>query len=148
MTTRRRIPIIIGLVLSGALALYGVALADHGGLQGLFNARGTLTHHHGKIDVAVVGAQLHAHGQTGWHTHPRESIVTVQAGAPALIMQTARRRRCVERRFEAGQAFLHPAGPHNFVNSSEDEPLNFGVAYFVPVGAALLAPAAAPEACS
>ena len=62
-------------------------------------------------------------------------------------METTRRGRCVERTFNAGEAFVHPAGPHNFRNSSTATPLNFGVAYFVPVGATLLTPATAPSAC-
>ena len=93
--TRRRTTTLAGLALVGALALYGMALADHKGLQGLFAARGTAEpfhiHDHGShfklkaeepIDVAIVGAQLHADGQTGWHTHPADSIVSVAAGAP------------------------------------------------------------------
>ena len=157
---RRRTTTLAGLAAAGTLAFYGMAVADHKGLVGLFAARGTIdsfhTHDHGShftlkagepIDVAIVGAQLHADGQTGWHTHPSDSIVSVQADAPELIMQTTRRGRCVERRFTAGEAFVHPAGPHNFRNSSVDKPLNFGVAYFVPVGATLLTPAPAPKAC-
>ena len=89
--TRRRITTVAGLAVTGALALYGMAFADHKGLQGLFAARGTVEpfhiHEHGShvklkanrpIDVAIVGAQLHAAGQTGWHTHPADSIVSVQ----------------------------------------------------------------------
>jgi hypothetical protein len=159
--TRRRIITLAGLAVVGTVALYGMALADHKGLQSLFAARGTAEpfhiHDHGShfklkarqpIDVAIVGAQLHADGQTGWHTHPADSIVSVQAGAPELIMQTTRRGRCVEQKFAPGAAFVHPAGPHNFRNTSPDRPLNFGVAYFVPVGATLLTPAPAPDVCS
>jgi hypothetical protein len=159
--TRRRIAALAGLTVTGALALYGPALADHMGLQGLFAARGTAQpfhiHDHAShfklkaeepIDVAIVGAQLHAAGQTNWHTHPGDSIVSVAAGAPDLIMETTHRGRCIKRTFHAGQAFVHPAGPHNFRNSSPDTPLNFGVAYFVPVGATLLTPAPAPAACA
>ena len=62
-------------------------------------------------------------------------------------MQTTRRGRCIERTFKPGDAFVHPAGPHNFRNSSTQKTLNFGVAYFVPVGATLLTPAPAPAAC-
>jgi hypothetical protein len=158
--TRRRIATLAGLVVFGALALYGMALADHGGLHGLFNARGTIgpfhIHDHGShvklksgepIDVAIVGAQLDPAGQTGWHTHPAESIVSVQPGGPALEMVTQVRRRCVKRTFKAGEAFVHPAGPHNFVNTDAKAPLTFGVAYFVPVGATLLTPAPTPSAC-
>ena len=95
-----------------------------------------------------MAAQLHADGQTGWHTHPTESIVSVQAGAPNLIMRRERHGRCVERTFAAGEAFVHPAGPHNIVNSSTDTALNFGVAYFDPVDALLLTNVPAPKACS
>jgi len=161
MTARRRIATITGLVLFGALALYGMALADHGGpLHSLFNSRGTIgpfqIHDHGShvklkagepVDVAIVGAQLVPAGETGWHTHPAESIVSVQPGGPALQMVTERRGRCRERTFAAGEAFVHPAGPHNFVNPDAERPLTFGVAYFVPVGATLLTPATAPEGC-
>jgi hypothetical protein len=42
---------------------------------------------------------------------------------------------------------VRAAGPHNFRNSSTQKTLNFGVAYFVPVGATLLTPAPAPAAC-
>ena len=158
--TRRRITAFAGLAVVGALALYGVAAAQNTGVTGLFAARGTAEpfhiHDHSShfklkaqepIDVAIVGAQLPAAGQTGWHTHPADSIVSVAAGAPDLIMETTRRGRCVERTFKAGEAFVHPAGPHNFRNSSTAGPLNFGVAYFVPVGAVLLTPATAPSAC-
>jgi hypothetical protein len=42
---------------------------------------------------------------------------------------------------------VHPAGPHNFINTDGRRPLNFGVAYFVPVGATLLTPATPPAGC-
>jgi quercetin dioxygenase-like cupin family protein len=160
MTTRRRIPILTGLVLTGALALYGTAAGDPIGLTGLFNARGTAEPFHihdhrshvklkagAPVDVAIVGAQLDAHGQTGWHTHPAQSIVSVAPGEAALTMVTQERKRCVTRTYQPGQAFVHPAGPHNFVNGTAS-PLKFGVAYFVPVGATLLTPATTPKACA
>lgn len=162
MRPRRRISITLGLVLCSGVAVYGIALADHGGVHPLFNARGTAerlhihdhaSHSHvkikadGPIDVAIVGAQLDPGGETGWHTHPADSIVSLPPGAPDLKMVTQRGRRCVERSFHAGEAFLHPAGPHNFVNTAPDAPLAFGVAYFVPVGSLLLTPAQPPSAC-
>jgi hypothetical protein len=42
---------------------------------------------------------------------------------------------------------VHPAGPRNFINTDGTRPLNFGVAYFVPVGATLLTPATPPAGC-
>ena len=41
---------------------------------------------------------------------------------------------CVSETFQAGKGFVHPAGPHNFVNTSSTAPLNFGVAYFARWG--------------
>ena len=62
-------------------------------------------------------------------------------------MVTAEHGRCVTRTYQPGQAFVHPAGPHNFRNDTSGT-LRFGVAYFVPVGATLLTPATAPKACA
>ena len=161
MYGRRRIAAAASLLVAATAALSGVALATHGGLHGLFNARGTIDRldirdrdaklrikAREPIDVAIVGAQLDPGGQTGWHTHPADSIVSVQPGGPALKMVTQRHGRCVEQTFEPGRAFVHPAGPHNFVNTDAATPLNFGVAYLVPVGATLLTPAPTPDGCS
>jgi hypothetical protein len=141
--------------------LSGGAYATHGGLHGLFNSRGTIepfkirdnstdlkVKTREPIDVAVVGAQLDPNGQTGWHTHPVDSIVTVQPGGPSLRMLSVWRGRCVQQTFPAGSAFVHPAGAHNFVNTSSTAPLTFGVAYMVPVGATLLTNVPPPEACN
>jgi hypothetical protein len=127
----------------------------------LFNSRGTIqpfriddktTHFKLKakrpIDVAVVGARLDPGGETGWHMHPAKSIVTVQPGSPDLRMVFVEDSECLTATFGAGQGFVHPAGPHNFVNTSSTAPLNFGVAYFVPVGSALLTNIQPPPECS
>lgn len=127
----------------------------------LFNSRGTIEpfriqdhsmHFKMKakrpIDVAVVGARLDPSGETGWHMHPTKSIVTVQPGSPDLRMVSVEDGECVTAIFQAGKGFVHPAGPHNFVNTSATAPLTFGVAYFVPVGAALLTNIPSPPECA
>ena len=161
MNALRRIVGAVAVALVGGAAVAGVGLATHGGLHGLFNARGTIDrlnisdgqtglHIRARepLDVAIVGAQLDPLGQTGWHVHPAESIVSVAPGGPALTMHVARHGRCIERTFQPGQAFEHPAGPHNFINTDPAVALNFGVAYFVPVGATLLTPVAPPGPCA
>jgi hypothetical protein len=159
---RKRYPIAAALGLSLIVAvLSSAAFATHGGLHGLFNSRGTVEPFtignnamgfklkaKRPIDVAVVGAQLDPNGQTGWHMHPADSIVTVQPGSPPLRMISVHNGQCVQHTFTAGQGFVHPAGAHNFVNTSATAPLNFGVAYFVPVGAVLLTNVPAPDECS
>lgn len=155
---RLMVATVIGLVVG---ALSGAGFATHGGLHGLFNSRGTIEpfriHNHAMgfkmkakrpIDIAIVGAQLDPGSQTGWHTHPAASIVTVQPGSPPLRMISVQGDDCVQRTFAAGTAFVHPAGAHNFVNTSATAPLTFGVAYFVPVGATLLTNVSPPEECS
>jgi hypothetical protein len=161
MKAPRRIAAIVAVGLLGVAGAAGAALATHGGLHGLFNARGTIDRldirdkqtglkirAREPLDVAIVGAQLDPRGQTGWHLHAADSIVSVAPGGPALKMVESRHGRCVERTFQPGESFVHPAGPHNFINTDGAAPLNFGVAYFVPVGATLLTPVTPPKACA
>jgi hypothetical protein len=157
MRKRHWITIVTGLVIvAGA-----IAGATQSAAIPLFNSRGTIEpftiHDHGMhfklkagrpIDVAVVGARLDPSGETGWHMHPAQSLVTVQPGSPNLRMVYVEDGECVSETFQAGTGFVHPAAPHNFVNTSSTAPLNFGVAYFAPVGATLLTNVPAPPECS
>jgi hypothetical protein len=157
MKKRHLIGIIGGLVLVAGT----IVGATQSAAIPLFNSRGTVEpftiHNHSMgfklkskkaMDVAVVGARLDPSGETGWHMHPAESIVTVQPGSPDLRMITVRNGQCVQETYHAGQGFVHPAGAHNFVNTSSTAPLNFGVAYFVPVGATLLTNVSPPPECA
>jgi hypothetical protein len=150
------------LIVAGLVVVAGtIAGATQSAAIPLFNSRGTVEpftiHDHGMhfkikagrpIDVAVVGARLDPSGETGWHMHPAKSLVTVQPGSPNLRMVYVENGECVSETFQAGKGFVHPAGPHNFVNTSSTAPLNFGVAYFAPVGATLLTNVPAPPECS
>jgi len=160
MKKRHGIAAVAGLALV-ITVLSGAAYATHGGLHGLFNSRGTIEPFKIRdsetglkirakepIDVAIVGAQLDPGSQTGWHTHPADSIVTVKPGGPALRMTYLHRGHCRVQTFQPGQGFVHPAGPHNFVNTDAARSLDFGVAYFVPVGAMLLTNVPPPAICS
>jgi quercetin dioxygenase-like cupin family protein len=95
-------------------------------------------------DLALVKATLDPKGSTGWHTHPGQSLVIVKSGTMTTYMPHD--GRCVRHQIAAGQAFVHPKGVHNFLNTGT-EPLEFYVAYFVPAGAAPLLNDA-PAACS
>jgi hypothetical protein len=157
MNRRHWIAIVAGL----AVVAGTIAGATQGAAIPLFNSRGTVEpftiHNHQMgfklkakkaIDVAVVGARLDPSGETGWHMHPSESLVTVQPGSPDLRMISVENGQCVQETFHAGQGFVHPAGAHNFVNTSSTAPLNFGVAYFAPVGSTLLTNVSPPPECS
>lgn len=157
MSKRQWIVIVAGLtLLAGTLAG-----ATQGAAIGLFNSRGTIQPFEIEdkatgfeleadepIDIAVVGARLAPGDETGWHTHPARSVVTVKPGSPALKLVYVRRGRCREKIYEQGEGFVHPAGPHNFVNTSTTAALDFGVAYFVPVGSTLLTNVPPPSACT
>jgi quercetin dioxygenase-like cupin family protein len=95
-------------------------------------------------DFAVVRATLQPNGFTGWHSHPMNSLIVVAAGS--FTMYELEGGRCSSRTFTAGQAFVHPAGTHNFVNSGS-VPSEFVIAYFAPVGAGLLIDNPAPAEC-
>jgi hypothetical protein len=161
MKAPRWIAATVAVALLGGAGAAGVALATHGGLHGLFNARGTVDRldirerqtglrirAREPLDVAIVGAQLDPGADTDWHEHLARSIVSVAPGGPALKIVEYRHGRCIERTFQPGESFEHPRGPHNFINPDATAPLNFGVCYFVPVGAPLLTPVAPPEACA
>jgi hypothetical protein len=163
MGTRHHIAAGGGIVLLAAAFAAGLAPASQtpGAPVGVFNARGTSDPFQIRdkatglkitarqpVDAAIVGAELPPGGETGWHLHPADSIVVVKPDAPPLTMLTQRRGRCVKRTFQPGQAFVHPARPHNFVNYDTARPLGFGVCYIVPVGAILLTPSPAPAGCS
>lgn len=154
MSKKHWIVIVTGLVLVAGT----VAGATQGAAIGLFNSRGTIEpfeiesrdfelEAEEPIDVAIVGARLAPGDETGWHTHPAPSVVTVKPGSPALKLIYVRRGRCRVKIYQPGEGFVHPAGPHNFVNTSTTAPLDFGVAYFVPVGSTLLTNVSPPN-CS
>jgi hypothetical protein len=98
-----------------------------------------------RCDVAVVRATLEPGGFTGWHSHPMPSLVVVRAGT--LTMLEPKGGRCASRTFTAGQAFVHPAGLHNFVNPGTTQ-LEFFVAYFAPPAAGLLIDGPAAPECA
>jgi quercetin dioxygenase-like cupin family protein len=96
-------------------------------------------------DVAMVAATLAPGGFTGWHAHPGPSVVIVKSGT--LTMYEPHDGTCSAESFGPGQAFVHPADVHNFVNNGPDV-VEFYVTYFVPAGAApLLIDAPAPTGC-
>jgi hypothetical protein len=170
---RKRTAILIALGATVALAAVGVALATPpSGLTSELLARGAAGEFriHQKsmhlrmdarkaTDVALVKATLAPGGSTGWHGHPGPSIVVVKSGTltmyePAHDHKTDadddddRSRECTVQSFGPGQAFVHPASVHNFVNESPGT-AEFYVAYFVPAGAApLLRDEPVPPECA
>jgi hypothetical protein len=159
---RRRTAILIALGATAAPVAVGVALATPpSGLTSELLARGAAgefrIHEKGTrlrmdarkpTDLALVKATLAPGGSTGWHGHPGPSMVVVKSGTVTMYEPAHdheadedddddRRRGCAVQSFGPGQAFVHPASVHNFVNESSAT-AEFYVAYFVPAGAAPL----------
>lgn len=66
-------------------------------------------------EVAVIRASLESGGSTFWHGHPGPSVVVVMAGEVTVLEPTAA-GGCASRTYEAGDAFYHGAGNHDFRN--------------------------------
>jgi hypothetical protein len=97
-------------------------------------------------DVQVVSATLAQGGFTGWHTHAGPSVAIVKTGQ--ITMYAPSRRGdddddddedrpsgagCEVSVLNAGTAFVHPKGLHNFVNTAAG-PTEFYIVYFLPPG--------------
>lgn len=79
----------------------------------------------------------------GWHTHPGPAIVVVAAGALTIINASD----CVERVYEAGQAFIDPGRGNvhvGFNASGTDETVVYVTFFEVPVGSSPTIPADDP----
>lgn len=84
-------------------------------------------------------------GTSGWHTHPGPAIVSVAEGELHLINE----RDCVERTYEAGEAFIDP-GQGNIHIASNPSTTDTAVAYATFLGVPDGEPAtvwAAPTDC-
>lgn len=99
-------------------------------------------------DVAFVRATLAPRESTKWHEHAGDSFVVVHSGRLRMVEPDHRDHEgCMRETFRAGEAFAHPAGPHDFQNP-DDEPAVFYIVYFVPEGASPAPiPVDAPRGC-
>jgi hypothetical protein len=108
-------------------------------------------------DVQIVSAKLGPNGFTGWHGHAGPSIAIVKTGQITMYAPTSSRRGdddddedgdgewesaagCAVSILNAGQAFHHPEGAHNFVNTARNADgtpaeTEFYIVYFIPAGA-------------
>jgi quercetin dioxygenase-like cupin family protein len=99
-------------------------------------------------DVAMVRATLAPRSSTGWHGHGGPSMVIVASGTLRMIEPGHEHDDgCTDHAFEAGTAFAHPSGTHDFANDGDD-PVVFYLVYFVPEGSSPAPVAAdAPHGC-
>jgi quercetin dioxygenase-like cupin family protein len=80
-------------------------------------------------EVAVIKATLAPDGFTYWHGHPGPSVVVVTTGALTVLEPTAW-GGCTTRTYEAGDAFFHGPGNHDFRNLGTGT-AEFYITYYV-----------------
>lgn len=80
-------------------------------------------------DVVFLQLSWEPGGEVGWHKHPGPVLVSVTEGAIELVYED----ECVNRRYDAGDAFLDPGNVHNATNPHEDHQARaVGIAMGIP----------------
>lgn len=64
----------------------------------------------GSSDIYVVSNTFAPGGQSGWHTHPGPSLITVKSGT--ITAYEGDDRKCTPRVYEAGTGFIDPGDGH------------------------------------
>jgi quercetin dioxygenase-like cupin family protein len=95
----------------------------------------------GESDVYVVSNNIAPGGESGWHTHPGPSLITVKSGTI-----TAYEDDCTSVVYRAGEGFVDPGDGHlhNLRNETTAEAVTVAV-QILPAGAARRIDAPAPE---
>lgn len=95
-------------------------------------------------DVHVVRNAIAIDGQSGWHSHPGPSLITVTVGE-ITVYDTF----CAATRYRAGQTFVDAGGDHAHLLRNESGAVaETVVVQFVPRGAARREDIVQPETCN
>ena len=86
-------------------------------------------------DLWVVRNSIAGGGQSGWHTHPGPSLITVTIGE--ILAYESDNPACLPKRYSAGQGFVdHGSGHvHLIQNASPTAAAETVAVQFLPVGA-------------
>lgn len=99
----------------------------------------------GDSDVYVIRNAIAVGGQSGWHTHPGPSLITVTAGAIVAYDDTL----CAPTHYGTGATFVDPGGGHVHLLRNESGAAAETVAVqFVPRDAARRIDAPEPNNCN
>jgi quercetin dioxygenase-like cupin family protein len=101
----------------------------------------------GTSDLYVVRNTFDPGGQTGWHTHPGPSLITVTGGQ--ITAYNASDRHCKPHVYTAGQGFVDPGGGRIHILRNETSlPAETVAVQLIPKDAPRRIEAAAPGNCS
>ena len=96
-------------------------------------------------DVYVTRNAIDIGGQSGWHTHPGPSLITVTLGEITVYESSL----CTPRRYHQGEGFVDEGGGHVHLIRNESGAAAETVAVqFVPVGATRRIDAPQPNNCN
>jgi quercetin dioxygenase-like cupin family protein len=99
----------------------------------------------GDSDVYVTRNAIAVGGQSGWHTHPGPSLVTVTVGEIVAYDSDL----CTPRHYGTGATFVDPGGGHvHLLKNESSAPAETIAVQFVPRDAARRIDAPQPNNCN
>ena len=100
----------------------------------------------GETDVHVVRNAIGIGGQSGWHTHPGPSLITVTIGEIAAYEGDD--PSCTPTIYRAGEGFIDPGGEDvHLLRNESGAPAETVAVQFLPKGATRRIDAPRPENC-
>ena len=97
-------------------------------------------------DVHVVRNQIDVDGQSGWHTHPGPSLITVTVGEITAYESTD--PLCTPKVYRAGEGFVDFGDHAHLIRNESGAPAETVAVQFLPDGAARRIDADAPDNCN
>lgn len=96
-------------------------------------------------DVYVTRNAIDVGGQSGWHTHPGPSLITVTLGEVTVYESSL----CTPIRYHAGEGFVDAGGGHvHLIRNESGAPAETVAVQFVPEGATRRIDAPQPNNCN
>ena len=100
----------------------------------------------GVSDVYVTRNTIDPGGQSGWHTHPGPSLITVAVGE--ITAYDGDDPTCTPKRYRAGEGFVDPGDGHvHLLRNESGAPAETVAVQFLPQGATRRLDAPAPGNC-
>ena len=101
----------------------------------------------GVSDVYVTRNTIDPGGQSGWHTHPGPSLITVTVGE--ITAYDGDDPSCTPKRYRAGEGFVDPGDGHvHLLRNETAAPAETVAVQFLPQGADRRKSTPAPGNCS
>lgn len=97
-------------------------------------------------DVHVVRNSIAIGGQSGWHTHPGPSLITVTVGE--ITAYDSHDPLCSPKVYRAGEGFVDSGDHAHLIRNESGAPAETVAVQFLPDGAARRQDAEAPGTCN